>query len=1058
MGRTSFPVVGIGASAGGVEALRAFFGAMPADPGMAFVVVTHLGPDRVSTLPDIIAASGPLPVRTIREGDAVQPGLAYVLSGDAVLTIAGGRLKMAPVDPLISRNRHPIDAFLASLADDQGETAVGILLSGGGSDGTLGLKAIKTQGGLTLAQATDEAGPQYSSMPASAIAIGVVDLVIVAKDMPARLVEFSHREGVAGLAAAPEPEADATDRIDAARIDICAILREQIGHDFVGYKTKTFLRRVARRMQVLRIEAIEAYVAHLRQNPGEVPNLFRDLLISVTGFFRDAEAFEALATRVIPELFEGRGADQSVRVWVPGCATGEEVYSLAMLLREHMEGLRNVPRVQVFATDIDEPALGVARTGRYPASLLTEVSPERISRHFDKEGELYSVTRAVRDLCVFSTHSVVRDAPFSRIDLVSCRNMLIYMGTELQERVIPVLHFSLRPGGFLFMGLSENITRHADLFEPTDKQHRIFRRRDMALPAGEAFRIARTVSSGGNAWAGAQPFRPARAPGGQDLKQLTGDVVLEHYAPPHLLVNAEGDILYQGPRLGRYLEPPTGTPTRALLAVARRGLRMELRRALNEAVNSGRRVLRAGIEFETEDGVQAVDLTVAPAVRQNEAAPLYVVLFTALGPLRKIGEARADTAGDADADDRVAHVERELRDNRERLQSLVEEYETAAEELKSANEELVSFNEEMQSVNEELETSKEEQQSINEELRTVNLELGTKIEELDRANADLGNLFDSTQIATVFLDQHLVIRNFTPAATNVFDLVTTDRGRPLTSFTSKVGGLNLREDVQRVLDRREQVQRRVAVPGSDVHYMMRLLPYKTKVGEVDGVVITFTDISTMIEREELRTLVDELNHRVKNMLQVVMAVCGQTLEQSPSLEAFGRSFKGRLHSLARAHELVSSKNWTHVLLIDLVREEIEPYAPGMVRISVEGPEVALTPNAALALGMVLHELATNAVKHGALSVEHGRLALSWSLEGEGQDALLRIAWRETGGPKVQAPTRRGFGSDLIERQTQHDLDGTVDIAFATEGLSLVLRLPMATIAPTGFSGPASKPD
>jgi two-component system CheB/CheR fusion protein len=1052
--RRRFPVVGIGASAGGVEALQALFRAMPEAPlAMAFVVVTHLGPDHESALPTILRDCTTMPVVPARDGEAVEPGYAYVLPNDAVITMAAGRLVLQRQSPEAHRERQPIDVFLASLAEDQGEWAVGIVLSGSGSDGTLGLKAVKERGGLALAQGSNGTTPRHPEMPASAVAGGAVDLVLPVEEMPARLAELAGGFGALEDAIAADACAGEAERAAAAREEICGLLRARVGHDFSGYKDKTFFRRVQRRIRVLRLPDLDAYVVHLRQDPGEVDSLFRDLLIGVTGFFRDADAFAALAERVVPALFEGRRAEDMVRVWVPGCATGEEAYSLAILLRERMDAQPSRPQVQIFATDIDEAALAVARRGRYPASMMSGVTPERLARFFVGDGIAFVVSKELRDLCVFSSHSVIRDAPFSRIDLVSCRNLLIYLGGEVQERVIPLFHYALQPGGFLFLGVSETIARHADLFTPEDKGHRIFRRRQHAA-AGVPLHVKPAANRAKRLWPAALPPRQVHADGGAELRQAAESFVLEQFAPPHVVVNRDGDVVHQSARLGKYLEPASGAPSRQLLSMARRGLRLELRAALREAVENRSRAVRPHVEVEVDDRRQVIALTVAPLPARDGADPLFVVLFADLGPPQPRADAPACARADPQGDGAIVQLEGELRDTRERLQSTVEEYETATEELKSANEEMVSVNEELQSANEELETSKEELQLVNEELRTTNFELSDKVDEFNRANADLRNLFDSTQIATVFLDRHLVIRSFTPAVTAIFNLVATDRGRPLTDFASHLDRVDLRRETRRVLDERESVERRVTARDGAAHYLMRILPYRTADGAVDGVVVTFFDVTKVVEGEVLGTLVNELNHRVRNMLQVVQAVATSTLRRASSLEEFGLTFGGRIRALGHAQELVLLGGWSDVPLRDLVLKELQPYAEGLDRVAARGPPVRLKPKAALALGMVLHELATNATKHGALSVERGRVRVAWSVAGEGAAARLVLRWDEEGGPPVrQISGRRGFGSELIERQLRHDLGGAIEVEFAEAGLRATLTLPLSVTSGPGRGGP-----
>lgn len=1039
-----FPVVGIGASAGGVEALQGFFRAMPdPPPAMAFVVVTHLGANQESALPAIVQKCTTMPVVTMRDGEPLQPGRAYVAAHDALITVADRKLVLDDPAARQTRERQPIDVFFASLATDLGEMAIGIVLSGSGSDGSLGLKAIKEAGGLTLAQGSNGSAPRYTGMPSSAVAAGAVDLVVPVEQMPGRLADLHARRAELETLAR---SGQAAGELTAVQNEICAILRTATGHDFSGYKDKTFFRRVHRRMQVLQIETLPAYIAVLRTDPEEAGRLFQDLLISVTGFFRDPEAFAVLEAKVMPALFEGRGADDTVRIWVPGCATGEEAYSLAILAQEEMAKRPAPPRVQIFATDIDDAALGVARLGRYPKSMMTGLSAERLARFFLSDGALYTVTPQTRELCVFSSHNVIRDAPFSRIDLVSCRNMLIYMGGQLQEQVIPLLHYALRPNGFLFLGVAETVTRHAELFSPVDKTHRIFRRRH--VPGASALpRLQPTSLTARRHWPAPPAPRPPRANTAVELRQRATAFAAELFAPPLVLVNADGTILHQSANLSRYLELQPGPPSHHLMSLARRGLRVELRSALREAVETRQRVVRPRVEFEADGAVASVTLTVALLPQPDSDEALYLVAFdecdAAAKPVAEV--AAAVTA--LPHEHLVERLESELRENRERLQSMSEEYETASEELKSANEEMVSVNEELQSINEELETSKEELQSVNEELRTSNVELSGKIEELDRANADLRNLFDSTQVATVFLDRNLVIRSFTPAVTGIFDLVPGDRGRPLSSFASHLDGVDIGRDARRVMDERTPTERRVTAQNGLAHYLMRLLPYTTAAGTVDGAVVTFFDITKVVEGEILGSLVDELNHRVRNMLQVVSAVATHTLRRASSLEEFGSVFSGRIRALARAHELVSVGGWAEVPLRDLIEKELEPYASSPERLVVIGPSVQLKPKTALALGMVLHELATNAAKYGGLSVGGGRVTIAWSEEDQAGQPRFILRWSESGGPKLDpAPSRQGFGSELIERQIRHDLGGTVEMTFGEGGLAAVLTLPISVVA------------
>src|SRR5262245_39572299 len=1011
---------------------------------MAFVLVTHMPRGHMTALADILGRYTAMTVVDIRHDAAIEPNMVYVSPSDHVVTVEDGRLILQARSADVAQR--PIDVFFSALADARGENAIGVVLSGGGSDGALGIKAIKERGGLTIAQGADGSGPRQRSMPDTAIATGFIDLTLPVEGMAARLTQFSRSyddEASVVEEAEPHREEDAAE----ARRTIARMLYTQVGHDCSGYKEKTFMRRVRRRMQLLLVDDYAAYIERLRREPAEVTLLFRDLLIGVTNFFRDKDAFEALEGQVIPKLFDNMGAADTVRVWVPGCATGEEVYSIAILMREYMGSLRNVPKVQIFATDIDEAALAVARAGRYPQVLMQDVKPERLDRFFSRDDSSYSVVKEIRDMCIFSAHSVIRDPPFSRIDLISCRNLLIYLGPEFQSRVIPVFHFALKPAGYLFLGTSENISQYADLFQRLDKKQRLFQRRDhVASPLQFPLFVpgSRLTVAGGEL-----KREMSSSPG--NLRRVVEAKVLEAFAAAHVVVNRDGDIVHYSARTGKYLEAAAGMPNRQLLASARRGLRLDLRNAFLEALETRRTVVRDDMSVELDDLRQRVRLTIEP-LGNHDTDPLFLVLFADVGPPPRPSEARALRAsGEVD----VAQLEHELRDTRERLQATVEEYDTALEELKAANEEMGWVNEELQATNEELETSKEELQSVNEELHTVNAELNNKIDELDRANTDLRNLFESTQIATVFLDNELVIRSFTPAATSIFNLISTDRGRPLTDIVSHIDDGNLPRDVRVVLERGETIERQVGRSDGKTHYLMRILPYRTRYNVIDGVLVTFFDITRVVEAEtHQRMLVQELNHRVRNMLTVVAAITKQTLNRSRSPEDFAQALQGRIQALAGSYSLLSRENWGSVSLDEVLGSELGQYrdeADG--RIAIDGPPIAFKPGAALALGLIVHELATNATKYGALADRKGRVAVGWAID-DGARHNLTLTWRESDGPAVKKPKHKGFGTELIAREVSGTLGGQATFDYAPDGLTVRIVVPLDP----GKLSPASEPD
>jgi two-component system CheB/CheR fusion protein len=1030
----SLTVVGIGASAGGIEAFRSFFEAMPGDSGMALLVVLHSSAGHKSLLPEILSRWTPMPVREARDGETVEANTVLVIPPGYLSRFEDGQIRLDLPLQDDGRILNPIDVLFDSMARSLGDHAIGVILSGTGHDGALGLKAIKMSGGLTLAQGTDGTAPQYSGMPESAVALDAVDLQVPVDKIPAHI-----------LAARDTREAQGRDREDSVRVQrtrlaICAIIRSRLAHDFSQYKEQTFMRRVQRRMQVLKLTGLDAYIARLEEDREQVVLLFRDLLISVTSFFRDKETFDTLARDIIPRLFKGKDATGTVRIWVPGCATGEEAYSLAILIREHMDTVTNPPKVQIFASDIDEQAISSARAGRYPSTLLDGLSPGRRARFFSRGDSAYSVSREIRELCTFSAHSLIRDPPFSRMDMISCRNLLIYLDSNLQSTVIPIFHYSLVPDGILLLGISETISRHDTLFEPLDRAHRFFTRRDVP---SEAPRMPYIASR--------EPITALRASDGDtDPKShwrraigLAGQRVLERFASAYVVVTEGGDIAHYSTNTSKYLEMPAGTPTTNLFEMARRSWNLEIRNALRRCIETGRSVEQDRSLPDTDaDGATTVRLVVEP-LAVAAATPLYLVIFVETGKSGRPVRTPLDIPPAEDAG-LVSQLEDDIRVLREQLQSVTEEYGTALEELRSSNEELQSVNEELQSTNEELETSKEEIQSINEELNTVNAELVRKIEELDKTSSDLRNLFDSTKVATVFLDSFMIIRSFTPEIAKIYSLIPTDQGRPLTDIVHNLDYHDLRTDVRHVLRTMEPLERRVARSDGSAHYLMRILPYRTPESAIDGSLVTFVDVTSIVRAEEhQRLLIDELNHRVKNMLTVVISLATHTLRRSTSLTDFGSIFLGRIHALTAAYELVTRDGWSNVPLRAVLVEELKPFmTPDGVNIILEGPDVMIEPRGALALGMAVHELTTNAAKYGALSVAEGTVSVQWSIEKRDDGEYLRLHWAEDYGPTISLPVRRGFGMMLIERGLAHDLAGEMTVDFAPGGVRANLSAPL----------------
>jgi two-component system, chemotaxis family, CheB/CheR fusion protein len=859
-----FPVVGIGASAGGLAAFEAFFSAMPADAasGAAFVLVQHLAPDHKSILVDLVRRYTRMRVFEVTDGMTVEPDCAYIIPPNRDMAFLDGTLQL--LEPSAPRGlRLPIDFFFRSLAVDQHERAICIVLSGTGSDGTLGVRAVKGEGGMVMAQNPEST--EYDGMPRSAIGTGLVDYVLPPAEMPTHLMAYlAHAFGRAPRPAAP-PTAQGADALK----KVFVLLRAQVGHDFSQYKRNTVVRRIERRMAVHQIERLAEYVRFLQQTPAEVEALFRDLLIGVTSFFRDPEAFAALEEQAIPRLFAGEPAGGPIRVWVPGCSTGEEAYSIAMLLQEQIASLRQGFTAQVFATDVDRAAIEQARAGVYPASIAADVAPERLARFFSQEpgGGAYRVHKGLRDLLVLSEQDVIKDPPFSKLDLISCRNLLIYMDGELQKKLIPLFHYALKPGGVLFLGTSETVGDSVDLFATLDRPSKLYQRKAQVRGTPRAG-LGRLVLPPAEAGGAARPAGRAPAGGKASLREVAERALLQQYAPVGVLVDERGDVLYLHGRTGQYLEPAPGDFGPNVLKMAREGLRRELSTALHHAAARREPVHLPGLRVKTNGDFTAVDLTVRPVTAgpAAEAGPaLFLVTFapavatppgatapaTARGRTRPAaGAAARAAAGAAEVDARLEALQQELRAKEEYLQSTNEELETSNEELKSANEEMQSVNEELQSTNEELETSKEELQSVNEELATVNAELQQKVADLSRANNDMSNLLAGTGIGTIFVDHQLRIQRFTPAATQVINLIPTDVGRPVAHIVANLAGYDrLVEDVQGVLDtllpREVEVQTRAGA-----WFSLRIRPYRTLENVIEGAVITFVDITELRQARE----------------------------------------------------------------------------------------------------------------------------------------------------------------------------------------------------------------
>ena len=881
-----FPIVGIGASAGGLAAFAAFFSGMPPldDPGMAFVLVQHLAPDHESLLTELLQRTTRMKVVEVTDGMVVQINCVYIIPPNRDMAFLNGALHL--LEPTAARgHRLPIDYLFSSLAQDQHERAIGIVLSGTGSDGTLGVRAIKDGGGMVMAQ--NPASCEFDSMPRSALATGFVDYELPPAEMPAQLMAYtSHAFG-----RPPRTTAAVLPQSESALKKIFVLLRAQTGHDFSQYKPTTIYRRIERRMAVHQVETLDAYVQYLQQTAAEVEALFRDILIGVTNFFRDPEAFAALESQAITKLFDGKPPGSVVRVWTAGCSTGEEAYSIAILLQERLETLKQNYRVQVFATDIDSRAIATARAGLYPASIAQDMTPERLSRFFTREadGSAYRVHKGIRDLLVFSEQDLIKDPPFSKLDLISCRNLMIYLGADLQKKLISLFHYALNPGGMLFLGTSETIGEFVDLFATLERKGKLYQRKEDFQGAQRAA-LGRFLSHPKPKEAG-----PVLMPGGLphavklSLRELTEQTLLQQVDKAAALVNANGDVLFLHGRTGMYLEPSPGEAGISnILKMARDGLRRDLTTVLHKVAYSKERVSVTGVRVKTNGHFTLVNVTVCPVAQGPAAAlesPLYLVILDQAPPALAQGNQAAQVHKPSHGHDahpdynaQIAELNEELQAKEEYLHAANEELETANEELKSSNEEMQSVNEELQSSNEELETSKEELQSINEELTTVNTELQTKVGDLSRANNDMNNLLAGTGIGTIFVDHSLRILRFTPAATVIVNLILSDVGRPVAHIVSNLVGYDrLVADAQVVLN--TLIPKEVDVQTTEGRFFtMRILPYRTLDNVIEGAVITFIEITAIVRTREALRKANELLRLAVVVRDATDAITVQDLE------------------------------------------------------------------------------------------------------------------------------------------------------------------------------------
>ena len=1145
-------IVAIGASAGGIRALQNFFDVVPAQTGAAFVVVVHLDPDRPSDLPHILDARSEMPVVLVGWREHLAADHIYVIPPDRRLELVDHELSAVPFDEPRGR-RSPIDWFFRSLSEGLGD-GFAIILSGAGSDGALGVRAVKEGGGIIFVQDPDEA--EHPSMPRNAIATGIVDFVLPVKEIAARLPDLIRLKQSVSIANLPAADEDLLRQV-------LNHLRVRTGHDFSKYKRSTVLRRIARRMQVTRSSDLPGYLEVLGENGEEAQALLSDLLISVTTFFRDPEAFNTLRKSVLAKLFESRGPADSVRVWVCGCATGEETYSIAMLLLEEA-GLRDPrPAIQVFGSDLDARALAVGREGRYPAAIEADVSEERLRRFFVREAEGYRVREELRDIVLFAVHDLLKDPPFSRLDLVTCRNVLIYLDRELQEQVCSTFHYALNPGGILMLGASESADSPAGFFRLLDRNARLYQ--STAAP-GDKPRLLPPLLGPIRVHEHISQFATGSARSSALSEAALHRTAIEAVAPPSILVDHTHRVVHLSDNAGRYLQPVGGPLSGDVVDLVRPELRFELRSALNRLFEQDHATLSLPIMVRFNGSPHRVHLQVKSAVQKDPAGRHALILFVE-------GEAVSDNAAFLEqhaTDETVLRLTQELELMQARLRTVREESDAANEELRAANEELQSINEEYRSTSEELETSKEELQSINEELQTVNTELKLKLEAISRAHSDLQNLMAATDYGTLFLDAGLRIRRFTQRVTELFSITPLDEGRPITDFAHQLEHDGLVKDARAVLTDLAPIRREIRSRDGR-WYDLRLRPYRTVEDKIDGVVITFVDISDRLKVEQAlreserqlrqqKRLVDlshdpifvwdydagildwnrgseelygyshdeavgkvsdrllgsapdqgsfedvraallrdgawagelrqktkggedvtvecrvqlevvdgrrlvlestrdiseqkswegrqqlllrELTHRVKNTLAIVQSIASLTLRTTQSPVDFVERFSARLEALSGAHGLLVQSDWRGADFASLARGQLAPYiADSPERARLEGPSVILPADLATPFGLVLHELAANAVKYGSLSAPDGGVEVVWAVEPGNHSSLLKVEWREVNGPKVKAPAELGFGTRLIDMALQ---GATVTRDYREDGFVCDIALPLAPL-------------
>ncbi|WP_414469205.1 CheR family methyltransferase [Methanobacterium sp. ACI-7] len=829
--KRKFPIVGIGSSAGGLEALEKLFSNMPSDTGMGFVLIQHLDPSHESTLADLIARYTDMEVFVIKDEMPVQPNKIYVIPPNREVGIKNGVLTLfKPLEP--HGFRRPIDLFFQALADDQEDNAICIILSGFGSDGTRGLAAIKSAGGMVIAQ--DPTSASSEAMPDSAIATDLVDYVATPEKMHEYLISYVQR-----LDKRPSIKVIGQDKeTNDLRQRILVLVKKHTGHNFSLYKKSTINRRIGRRMTVLQLDKLSDYLEYIQQNPHEANVLFKEFLINVTSFFRDTEAFESFKSNIISEVLDKKTDGENIRLWIPGCSTGEEIYSIAIIIHEYMENAEKFFDVQLFGTDIDKDAIEMARTGVYPSTISSELTKERLNKFFSKKDDSYMINKNLREMVIFAPHDLLKDPPFINLDIISCRNVLIYMNKDAQKKLLSSFNYGLKTGGILFLGPSESIGSLFDSFKTLDNKWKIYQNTSKPRLMKNLMNYHHSELHYGSSNIDIIENDDKSNP---KMEQIIEKIIIENYAPSSVVIDNQGKIIFIYGRVGKYLEPAQGSASLNILDMVREGIKFELNSAINNAVSKGDEIEYKNLEVKTNGDFQLINLKVKPINKPESMKGLLMVIFEDIESPEHADGLKNLPKTIPKKNERIIELEYELKLTKKRLQATIEQLETSNEELKSANEELQSMNEELQSTNEELETSKEELQSLNEELLTVNSELQSKVEEMAEINDDMNNLLNSTEIATIFVDKDIKIKRFTQASTKLINLIPYDAGRPLKDIVSNLKYDRLIDDVKSAINRVIYTEKEVRTKEGK-WYIIRIVPYKTHEDIIDGAVITFVDI------------------------------------------------------------------------------------------------------------------------------------------------------------------------------------------------------------------------